>query len=306
MHNKLSENYLSCHVTKNMFVLKLMLKGLSLVLLLEVMGSCLEGQGTYNSFIQQVGFCKQQGFDTVSRQTSHAPPVFLDGRVWIGVGLSNVEFQDTTASCGRCLNVSAIENFWTLGDDLTTWDYDTPWPSDRSFLAMVMDRCADPICTSGFLDFDVYDAHQPTRYGNPHGVVWSFVPCPVGNDPIELLVCLGPFSCQVDFPEGRMWEEVWQDALRTGYFSMYVRNTRLPVTGVHVHVEGEEAVALRDAQGWQFSGFGTVLDGDWLVKLLSIEGVVRTTTLRWTQYDMTQATSPGYRGGLLLLTDIQV
>ena len=103
-----------------------------------------------------------------------------------------------------------------------------------------------------------------------------------------------------------MWEEVWQDALRTGYFSMYVRNTRLPVTGVHVHVEGEEAVALRDAQGWQFSGFGTVLEGDWLVKLLSIEGVVRTTTLRWTQYDMTQATSPGYRGGLLLLTDIQV
>lgn len=264
--------------------------------------------GSYNSFTKQVGFCKNQGFDTVSQSTSGGPPVFLDGSVLVGVGLSNVEFQDSTASCGRCIEVTTIQNFWTFDKELTTWAYETPWPSNQTFVAMVMDRCTDPVCTSGYLDFDVYNEIQPTKHGNPRGIEWTFVPCPISTEPIELLLCLGPHTCQEHFEEGRTWQEVLEDAVATAYFSVYVRNARVAVSNVGMRVDEMTVVELRDEQGWQFSGadYASALKCAWVFELKSIEGVHRTATVSWTDLDMDQMTSAGYRGGVLIRTSIQV
>lgn len=264
--------------------------------------------GSYNSFTKQVGFCKNQGFETVSRSTSSGPPIFANGQVHVGVGLSNVEFQDTTASCGRCILVKTIQNFWTFNHNLTEWDYEKPWPANQSFVAMVMDRCTDPVCTSGYLDFDVYNDLQPTKYGNPHGIEWAFVPCPVATENIELLLCLGPHTCQENFQEGRTWQDVWNDAIKTAYFSVYIRNARMAVTKVTMKVNEMSIINLRDEQGWQFSEpeYVGVLKGSWVFVLESIEGVRRTAVVAWSHLNMGQPTSIGYRGGVLVRTDVQV
>jgi hypothetical protein len=152
--------------------------------------------GSYNSFIDQVGFCKQQSFDTKSRSTSSSAGVFQSGRVLFGVGVSHYQFQRSIVSCGRCIEVLSVDRFYQFNDELTEWHYDKPNPGN--FKVMVFDECTDPICESGFLDFDVYNSKQPVAYGNPTNLSWRFVPCPVrDNDKIEFLLCLGYDSCQV-------------------------------------------------------------------------------------------------------------
>ena len=143
--------------------------------------------GSYNSFMNQVGYCKLQGYDTVSRNTTGAPPMFMDGRVKFGVGLSDVEFQGRTSSCGRCLNITKIERFFAFNEDLTQWDY--TMKMETPFTAFVMDQCKDAVCVSKYLDFDIYNPRQPVAYGNPWNIEWEFIPCPVEDDGMELLMC---------------------------------------------------------------------------------------------------------------------
>jgi hypothetical protein len=268
---------------------------------------CDAGQGSYNSFRQQVGFCKQQGFDTTSRATSRGPSVFVNGNVMIGVGLSNDMFADSISSCGRCLEITHIENFWTFDKALTNYSYDAPWPANASFMAMVMDQCKDAICHDGFLDFDIYCKDQPTRFGNPQNIEWSFVDCPVGQEPLELLFCLGPYSCQEGNLDDHTLLQVWDEAKRSAYFSMYIRNARVPVVGVNMVVE-DALVPLADDQGWKWSTpdlASFLAEEIWNFQLTTSEGHAVEALVNWSTLS-NATTSSGYRGGVLYTTNIQV
>jgi hypothetical protein len=99
------------------------------------------------SFVRQVGFCKAQSFNTVSRTTTDGPSLFTSARVWIGVGLSEEQFGGSIVSCGRCIEVLSIDRFYRFNWELTDWDYDKL--VHGPFTAMVLDQCTDPLCTSG-------------------------------------------------------------------------------------------------------------------------------------------------------------
>ena len=74
---------------------------------------------TYNSFRQQIGYCKMQSFGTVSRSTSGSVPMFMDGRIRFGVGLSDFNMRASDAElCGMCLRVTSGSIFlpWCLID----------------------------------------------------------------------------------------------------------------------------------------------------------------------------------------------
>ncbi len=268
-------------------------------------------QGSYNSFVNQVGFCKQQGFDTVSRATSQGPPMFLAQRVMIGVGLSNDMFADSMSSCGRCLEITSLENFWAFDETLTHYSYKEPWPVNVSFIAMVMDQCKDPVCRDGYLDFDVYSHDQPTRFGNPQNIEWTFVDCPVGQEPLELLLCLGPRTCQEDDPETRTVQQVWQDAAQSSYFTMYIRNARVPVVAVDMVLADGARVPLEDNQSWQWSypETGSFLAQEtWTFLFTTADKRAVEVAVDWYPFVVhpDQCTTPGYRGGLVYTTDVQV
>ena len=258
------------------------------------------GEGSYNSFLRQVGFCKQQSFDTLSRNTSTAPSVFQSGKVLFGVGLSHVEFQRSIVSCGRCIHVSSVDRFYEFNEELTAWDYTKP--NHGNFTVMVFDECTDPICKSGFLDFDIYHEKQPVAYGNPTNLTWEFVPCPVGEeDRIGFLLCMGYASCRALDEEGRYVEDVYMEAIQDNWLNVYPRNFRTSITAVEV-----QGVALEDTQSWVWtSGNRTPLvDVGWRIGWTNEDGSQQSWVLNWTDY-FGQTTTPGYRGGLVVQTDLQ-
>jgi len=238
---------------------------------------------TYNSFRQQMGFCKLQGFDTVSRSTSGGSTLLLDGRVVMGVGLSNAEFQDSITSCGRCLNISAIDNLAPLSFELDSL-VDTEHAVTRPpFLVMVMDQCTDPICTSGFLDFDVYLPDPPVFHGNPGPAIWSFVPCP-GPPDRTLLLCLSA-ACNAEASDERSVAQVIQES-SPYYWSLY---PRFPVSSVHLP---EYNIDLVDENGWSYHGEAMDLNQPFLLCINGVE--------IWTVHLLDYKTQPGYHGGILL------
>lgn len=199
--------------------------------------------GSYNSFINQVGFCKLQGFRTTSRNTSNGPSVFLDGRVLFGVGLSNVQFGDSMSSCGRCIQIHHVANFGVFDFDLTSFQEKNT--ANGSFQVMVFDQCKDPVCTSGFLDFDVYTPNQPVKNGNPSSLIWEFVPCPVRpGENIKLLFCLSN-TCFENSVSKRIHELIHE--ADPYYWSLYIFNHRLPITKIYL---SDYDVYLEDNNGW--------------------------------------------------------
>lgn len=262
--------------------------------------------GSYNSFVQQVGFCKLQSFDTISRSTSVAPPMFLDGRIKFGVGLSDVQFEGSTSSCGRCINITHIENFFQFDDELTSYNYSRPMTTP--FTVFVMDQCMDPICTSKFLDFDIYTPDQPVAFGNPTSLEWEFIPCPVDNDTIELLFCLGPNSCNVYDSERRPIDVLLNDATKSGYWYCHVRNQRVPIINIDVSFgNSSKKTTLKDRNGWLWNDYDARNDlkEPWHLHLSSSEGLTKTITIDWSTMS-DESTRLGYRGGILFQSNIQV
>lgn len=256
--------------------------------------------GSYNSFLKQVGYCKQQSFETVSRSTSTTPSVFQSGKVLFGVGLSHAQFHRSIVSCGRCIEVLSVDRFYQFSPELTAWDYQQP--NHGNFTVMVFDECTDPICESGFLDFDVYNEGQPVAYGNPTNLSWRFVPCPVGEeDKIEFLLCLGYDSCQVQNEEGRHVENLYLRANQDNWLTLYPRNFRTSITAVKV-----QGVALEDIQSWTWKSLDKTPLGDmeWLIEWTNEDGSQQSWILDWTEY-FGQTSTPGYRGGLIIKTDQQ-
>lgn len=256
--------------------------------------------GSYNSFLEQVGYCKAQSFETRSRNTSSSPSVFQSGKVLFGVGLSHVQFQHSIVSCGKCIQVITIDRFYSFNNELTQWSYQEP--NHGNFTVIVFDECTDPICESGFLDFDIYNDKQPVAYGNPIGLSWQFVPCPVEKDDyIEFLICLGYDACLENNREGQTMEELYSQAISDNWVALYPRNFRISITSVRL--QGQD---LHDNQSWLWITSSSVLLQEmiWKIEWTNQDKSQQSWLLDWTFY-FDKITSYGYRGGYIFQTQLQ-
>jgi len=252
---------------------------------------------TFNSFRNQVGYCKLQGFNTISRSTSKSIPMFLDSRIAFGVGLSDVEFQSNVSYCGSCIQIHEIYNFAIFSNDLTSWKNSDILQNKTSFIVMVMDQCTDPICQQqGFLDFDIYSETQPVQDGNPANVLWNFVPCPIlPNEMIEFLVCLSATCKKNDKQIWNSAEEILQNS--SPYFlSIYIRNQRLPIWKVSIinyHVE------MENNNGWVVSS--VMIDFYHPITIQLNDDIQITETISLLDYSPIE----DYHGGFIIPTHLQ-
>lgn len=260
---------------------------------------------TYNSFRDQVGFCKMQGYDTISRNTSMGPSLFTSGDVLFGVGLSNNQFDGRY--CGMCLEITQSTNL-RKPTNSSLQEFSTE-AINHSFIAMVFDQCTDPICVNAksFLDFDVYSPEPPTFLGNPENVKWKAIDCPVGANTlqqpikhfIEYLICT-PKTCNVKdtaFKHHSKIKEVWNPH----YFSFTIRNSRVPIVSVELN---DEPLLYVDGFGWTFSGV-YLENRTFVLELQAYDG---TRLLDIFQYDnvMELPLLKDYRGGALLPSTHQI
>lgn len=259
--------------------------------------------GSYNSFTHQTGFCKFQGFNSVSRSTTNGPRLLTSGDVFVGVGLSHVQFgegvsnnwhslPDGAAACGMCLLVTHVENMPFIDNELNTWDYDKT--VTLPFYAMVIDQCNDEVCKNGYLDFDVYSESQPVKHGNPYNITWQAVDCPVGNGTLEYLIC-PTNACNVGSADVDPWTSIFSPY----YFSITVRNSRIPIIGLNVkHPTTSEFIPLvfNTGIGWVWSGqsCGNTLT----IQVTSADNQVLVDTVPLGEL-LSQPSSPGYKGGMM-------
>ena len=239
-------------------------------------------EASYNSMTRQIGYCRMQSFDTVSRETSDSVPMFLDGRIAFGVGLPSRDAQSIEAfTCGMCLNITRVENFYAWNHALTVWG--DPWPSDQWFLVMVFDECQDDVCQQPYyLDFDVYAETQPVARGNPYGVQWTAVPCPVApGETLEYLFCTATTCHEGDERSSATtpFEGDERSSATTPfevyYWSLTVRNFRIPMVGVSVLCDGLW-VPLRRENAWVWDQGPFRLDKSMKLKLRNAEGIENT------------------------------
>lgn len=264
--------------------------------------------GSYNSLTHQVGYCKMQSFDTVSRSTSESVPMFLDGRVSFGVGISNENMRTSTGFlCGACLNVTKIENFYEWNNESTEWDYEKP--STKPFVVMVMDQCTDPVCTENYLDFDIYNEKQPVRNGNPFSVVWEYIPCPLlRGETMEYLLCFES-SCHVQDSETALTlGDILKNTFTVTYWSLTIRNFRVPIS--QVLVRSNESVNDSDSES---NPIPLRLENSWVwdqgeydlrqgisLLMVDVEGKTTMDSIPPLSFTKSTSTTPGYRGGILL------
>lgn len=251
--------------------------------------------GTYNSFRQQPGYCFLQGYDTVSRNSSGIfSPMFLDGRVWSGVGLSNFQFNDSVSSCGACIQIESIQ-MNPFNHELTQWEEDRMDLENQHRIVMVMDQCKDPICESGWLDFDVYSPDFPP---NPIDIKWQFVPCPVADDEsIGLLFCPSN-ACQRNFTEERTIEEVVRES-DPYFWALYIQNSKYPIRSITIRWEDGET-NLQDANGWMFNSPAPF---DFFQPFQALLCTDNNTCLNVDinlQHQWEEPTTLGYRGGWIV------
>lgn len=251
--------------------------------------------GTYNSFRFQPGFCFLQGYDTISRETTGMySPMFLDGRVWSGVGLSNEQFKNSVSSCGTCLEVEKIQ-IQEFDSSLTTWSDESTQHPKR--IVVVADQCKDPICVSGWLDFDVYSETFPP---NPTDIQWKFVPCPVlPHEDIGLLFCPSE-ACQRGFPENRTFGQVVEES-SLYFWSMYAQNMKYPIHSIRLQFDNF-TVDLEDTNGWMYRFSEPFHFSKPFRMTLCYEQECLDFGLH---LNVSQSTTPGYRGGLLVPTGCQ-
>lgn len=263
---------------------------LCLVGMVGVVGAQQQQEASYNSMTRQIGYCRMQSFDTVSRETSDSVPMFLDGRISFGVGLPSRDADSMEAfTCGMCLNVTHVENFYAWNNALTVWSESAVWRPTEWFLVMVFDECKDPVCQQPFyLDFDVYSETQPVARGNPRGVQWKAVPCPLHpGETLEYLFCTAS-SCHVDDnPVSTLAHEEYY------YWSVTIRNLRIPLVGVSVLYHGKW-FPLKRENAWKWDDGPFRLDRSFKIKLRNAEGVEKTEVV---SLPVNGESMPSYRGG---------
>lgn len=257
-------------------------------------------ESSYNSFIGQVGFCKLQSFNTVSRSTSDSIPMFLDGRISFGVGLSDFNMQQSNSFlCGACLNVTRIENFYEWNTELTEWQ--GSWPQYKSFTVMVMDQCTDPVCIQDYLDFDIYNALQPVANGNPYSLQWNYIACPVqANETIDYLLCTST-TCHIQDPvEQTVAQVVGQDVY---YWALTIRNTRIPISNVMLHLSNGTTVELDLESAWIWNHESFDLKQGLNITMVDAENKILHDFIKMPS--MNQKTSSGYHGGIIIPSTLQ-
>lgn len=273
----------------------------------SILGALFVSNATYNSLRNQVAYCKMQGYNTTSRNTSDGPSMFTSGAVYIGAGLSALQFGSGLA-CGMCFEVLGAKNL-ALGPRDAKDELRGPFivsNLNESLIGMVFDECTDPICQApGFLDFDMYSPTPPVSSGNPREVVWRAVPCPVHGASgevehhLEYLFCFpGTCNAQDSAATGRRFIDVFDPS----FLSLTVRNSRVPV--VSVRLLGRE---LKAVHGAGFVGeFHDVMhsskspqDHAFTLELRGVDGSVATETLDWGDV-MSAEALPQYHGGVLL------
>lgn len=260
---------------------------------------------TYNSFRDQVGFCKMQGYDTISRNTSSGPSLFTSEAVQFGIGLSNNQFDGRL--CGMCLEIYQADNLRKpVTNELTNFSSQsvTKFP----FIAMVFDQCKDEICVKdeSFIDFDVYSPTPPVWKDNPTNVHWRAVECPVYSNKdkikplhfIEYLICT-PKTCNAQnvFGEGQTIRDIWNP----NYFSFTLRNLRIPVTSVQLN---DEPLDYVDAFGWTFSG-EYISNRSFVFELEAYDGTRLLDIFSFDQI-MNLPLQHEYRGGAILHSQHQI
>lgn len=254
--------------------------------------------GTYNSFIQQIGFCKMQSFNTISRTTSDSVPMFLDNRIQFGVGISDYNMQENDANlCGMCLNVTHIDNFYEWNHELTQWT-NNRWSSNKSFLAMVFDRCPDPICVANFLDFDIYNPKQPVFRGNPKNISWYYVPCPIKNNEfIEYLICTS-YTCNALDHKNQTISELLNKSHY--YWTITFRNMRIPIKKVILHYNKHDYV-LKKENAWIWDWDTYNLKYGMNITFIDIENQIFNDFLNLTNGKINN----NYNGGIFLQSHLQ-
>jgi hypothetical protein len=245
---------------------------------------------TYNAFLHQIGYCRYQSFDTVSRNTSKGPPLFTDGRITIGVGLSQVNMLERIG-CGACLNITSVSGMPVWNSDLTGYVNDSN--AMIPFLAMVFDMCTDPVCTRDWIDFDVYIDTLPVQRGNPHDVTWELVRCPLyGNELPEFLMCTDK-SCHEGDAEGRSVGDVIGSDLV--FWSITIRNTAFPVVAVRAN-----GTPLRKSNAWEWNYGNSPWDVRSGLDIEFTDYAGEVYTYQTTPPHPDSPTAPGYRGGVFL------
>ena len=230
-------------------------------------------EASYNSMRRQIGYCRMQSFETVSRTTTDSVSMFMDGRISFGVGLPLRDASSMEAfPCGVCLNVTHVENFYTWNFNLTEWF--GPWPTDQWFLVMVFDECRDTVCQQAhYLDFDVYSETQPVAHGNPYGIQWHVVPCPLrSGETLEYLFCTASTCHENDL--SKMIPLAVEE-----YWSLTVRNFRIGIVQVSV-LYHDVWRGLRRENAWVWDQGPFDLGRNLQLMLTNSEGMTITDTVR--------------------------
>jgi hypothetical protein len=198
--------------------------------------------GTYNDMKKQTGYCKMTGFKTVSRSTSSGPALFTSGRVEFGVGMSQYQFgglivpsvnfkTEGQLVCGMCINITKIDNFPILNNELTNY---TKINSTSSHIAMVFDQCDDPICTSGFLDIDIY-VDDIFHQGFTQNIHWTAIDCPTfPNERREYLLC-SDITCNANSIQ-YLNASTFKTLFNPRYIQIVVRNTIRPISSFYLMI----------------------------------------------------------------------
>lgn len=275
-------------------------------------------RSSYNMFNRQVGFCKMQSYDTMSRETSGGPSLYTSGAVLIGAGLSHSEFGegvnnnwlnigDGAVACGMCIEVYNITNIPKFENSLSNWNYNEN--TKTPFTVMVFDQCNDAVCTSGYLDFDVYsDSNElPVRYGNPTDLSWKAVDCPVYENNrivhfIEFLFCTSN-TCEIYNKDIEMFKEV----INPYYFSVIIRNFKTPIISVELldpSINQYIKLEYNDGIGWMWRGRYYDFTKDFNYKLTSFRNEILDILIPVNDILYSPSTI-GYKGGLVYQTKSQ-
>ena len=260
--------------------------------------------GTYNMMTNQTGFCKMTGFNTISRSTSLGPPLFTSGRVQFGVGLSQYQFGSTNVLsindktegsivCGMCINITHISNFPLFNFELTEYQNIN---LTGSHIAMIFDQCNDPICTSGFLDIDVYSDTIFTK-SNTYDIKWTAIDCPVYPDEkIEYLLC-SDVTCNINNKE-YLNTDKFGDLFSPYYFSIVVRNMRIPINNFYIFINNNYK-ELPYFSGNVFTFNGYFQESEFKFKTVDYFGTVHEATFDFNDI-MNYKPLTDYRGGILI------
>lgn len=262
---------------------------------------------TYNPFINQTGFCKLQGFYTISRKTSNSIPSFLDGNITCGVGISSTIFDRNQKNkysaplCSACLNV-IIQNPFLIDKNLNLTNNNSNIFTSN-FIAIVMDRCQDDICLNNInmLDFDIYTSNIST--GNPKNIEWEFIECPIGNSSIELLIC-NPNTCNKQnlgfYNDSTLFIDTFIDSTDYNFVTILPRNVKYPIDCIKTKSTNSSLQYLTYITGLGFQLNANISTVDTLNLLISdiknntIEYILNITSL------LKSPISLDYAGGVLL------